>query len=159
MVKSRLLGAVGIVAVFGGIAGVLSAQTQVGPHSFSGYWTADVAASRLNGSVALRSASLDLVVSEETVVITNHTVDTSGRDVGTGTSTFRTDGQPHVHDELMPGLSVIARWPSDRLLDTVLTRPNGITDHVTYEVSSDGATLVTRTAGPFGTQEIVFRRP
>ena len=134
-------------------------QSQIRSHLLDGKWIADVSASRFNGSVAVKSASLDLLVSEETVVITNHTVDTSDRDVGTGTSTFQTDGQPHAHDELMRGLSVVARWSSDRVLDTVLTRPNGVSDHVTYEVSLDGATLVTRTAGPFGTQEIVFRRP
>jgi hypothetical protein len=40
----------------------------------------------------------------------------------------------------------------------VLTRRNGVTDHVTYELSSDGSVLAARTAGPFGTQEIIFRR-
>jgi hypothetical protein len=133
-------------------------QPQLASHPFNGRWIADMSTSRFNGSIAVQSASLDFLVSAESVVITNHSIDKSGRDVGTGTSSFRTDGQPHVHDELMPGLIIVATWSGDRTLNTVLTRPNGVMDRVSYELSSDGSTLVTRTAGPFGTQEIVFRR-
>ena len=140
------------------LAGSVGLQVQGRSHSFNGDWVADMAASRFNGSVAVKAATLDLAVSESAVTITNHSIDTSNRDLGTGTSTFTTDGKAHVHDELMPGLSVVAKWANDRLLDTVLTRPNRVSDHVTYEISADGKTLVTRTAGPFGTQEIVFRR-
>jgi hypothetical protein len=127
-------------------------------YSFAGHWTADVAASRFNGAVAVKAASLDFVVRPQAVEITNRTTDTSGRELGTGTTTFTTDGQPHPHDELLPGLIVVARWNGPRQLDTVLTRTNGIVDRVTYEVSDNGRTLTTRTAGPLGTQEIVFRR-
>lgn len=137
---------------------VLSFLAQSPPNPFNGEWTADVDASRFNGAVAVKSATLRLLVAEDTVVITNHTIDASNRDVGTGASTFHTDGRPHTHDELMPALTVVAKWSNDRLLDTVLTRPNGVADHVTYELSADGQTLTTRTAGPFGTQQIIFRR-
>ena len=101
---------------------------------------------------------LEFVVTPETVAITNRTIDISNRDVGTGTTTLRTDGESHPHDEVLPGLTVVAQWRGPRLLDTVLTRRNGIVDHVTYEISDDGRTLTTKTAGPLGTQEIVFRR-
>ena len=133
-------------------------QSQLASHPFNGHWIADMTTSRFNGSISVQSASLDFIVSAQGVAITNHSIDKSGRDVGTGTSSFRTDGQPHVHDELMPGLKVVAIWSGDRTLNTVLTRPKGVMDRVSYELSSDGSTLVTRTAGPFGTQEIVFKR-
>ena len=126
-------------------------------HPFDGQWIADMTASRFNGAVAIKSATLEFRVSEDAVIITNHTTDPSGRDFG-GSSTFRTDGQPHTHDELMPGLMVAAKWSGDRLLDTVLTRRTGEADHVTYEVSADGKTLITKTVGSLGTQEIVFKR-
>lgn len=127
-------------------------------HPFQGHWTADIAASRFNGTVAVKAASLEFIVTSETVTITNRTIDMSNSDVGTGTTTFRTDGESHAHDELLAGLTVVAQWHGPRLLDTVLTRKNGIIDHVTYEISGDGRTLTTKTAGPLGTQEIVFRR-
>lgn len=125
-------------------------------HPFTGYWTADIPASRFNGAVAVKAASLQFVVTSETVTITNRTIDISNRDLGTGTTTFRTDGQSHPHDELLVGLMVVAQWRGPRLLDTVLTRRNGMVDHVTYE--HDRGTLTAKTAGPFGTQKIVFRR-
>jgi len=58
----------------------------------------------------------------------------------------------------MPGLIVVARWHGTRVLETVLTRKDGQTDRVTYEVSLDGRTLTTRTSGNFGDQAIVFDR-
>ena len=127
-------------------------------HSFDGLWTADLAASRFNGRVDVKAATLEFIVSVDAVAVTNHTIDVAGKDVGTGTTTFRTDGRPHPHDELLPGLTAVAQWHSPTLLDTVLTRPNGIVDHVAYDLSESGSVLIVRTAGPFGTQEIVFRR-
>lgn len=127
-------------------------------HPFAGHWNADIAASRFNGAIAVKAASLEFVVKAETVEITDRTIDFSNRDVGTGTTSLRTDGEPHPHDELLAGLTVVARWRGQRLLDTVMTRGNGVVDHVTYEISDDGRTLTTKTAGPLGTQEIVFRR-
>jgi hypothetical protein len=115
---------------------------------FSGHWTADIAASRFNGAVAVKAASLEFVVTSETVAITNRTIESANRDVAPGTTTLRTDSESHPHDELLPGLTVVARWRGRRLLDTVLTRRTGIVDHVTYEISDDGRTLTMKTAGP-----------
>ena len=140
------------------IAVALLAQSVSAHHAFAGHWTADLAASRLNGAVVVKAASLEFVVTSETVAITDRAFDVSNRDVGTGTTTLRTDGEPHSHDELLSGLAVVAQWRGPRTLDTVLTRKNGIVDRVTYQISDDGRTLITRTAGPLGTQEIVFRR-
>jgi hypothetical protein len=137
---------------------LLAQSSASADHPFAGHWTADLAASRFNGPVVVKAASLEFVVTSETVAITHRTIDSSDRDVGTGTTTLRIDGESHPHDELLPGLTVVARWRGPRLLDTVLTRRNGIVDHVTYEISDDGRTLTTKTAGSLGTQEIVFRR-
>ena len=136
----------------------LLTQNAVGANLFSGHWTADVLASRFNGAVAVKMATLEFVVTSETVIITNHAIDNFNRDVDTGATTLRTDGESHEHDELLPGLTVIARWRGPRLLDTVLTRTNGIVDHVTYEIFDDAKTLTTKTVGSLGTQEIVFHR-
>jgi hypothetical protein len=141
------------------IAVALLAQNSLSvDHPFAGRWTADLAASRFNGAVVVKAARLEFVVTSETVAITDHTIDVSNRDVGTGTTLLRTDGESHPHDELLPGLMVVAQWRGPRMLDTVMTRKNGMIDHVTYELSDDGRTLITKTDGPLGKQEIVFRR-
>lgn len=126
-------------------------------HAYDGRWVADIAASRFNGAVAVRSVALEVAITATSVSLTNRIVDTSGKEIVQG-STFVTDGTPHPNSDLMPGLIVVARWLSPRLLDTVLTRPDGVVDHVTYEWSEDGRTLIGKTSGPFGTQEIVMRR-
>lgn len=138
--------------------GLLSQATTPADHPFGGLWTADVKASRFHPALSVKSATLEFTITSELVAITNHTIDTTGRDLGTGTTTFRTDGKSHLHEELLPGLEVMAQWKGPRLFETVLTRQDGIVDHVTYEVSQDGRTLITRTSGTLGTQEIVFYR-
>src|SRR5258706_8950057 len=140
------------------LAVALLAQSSVNPgHPLAGRWTADIRGSRFNGAVAVKETSLEFVVTSETVAITNHTIDISDRDLGTGTTTLRTDGKSYPHDELLIGLTIVTQWKGPKLLATVLTRSSGIVDHVTYEVSDDGRTLTTKTSGPLGTQEIVFR--
>lgn len=125
---------------------------------FQGHWTADVAASRFNPGFVVKAASLDFVVTSETVSVTDRITDGSGREIGTGATIFRTDGKSHPHDQLLPGLTVVCQWKGPSLFDTVLTRPNGIVDHVTYEVSEDGRTLTLKTQGPLGSQAILYRR-
>lgn len=127
-------------------------------HPFDGHWIADMTASRFNGAVPVKETTLDFVISGSTVAITTRSLTLDGRVLGPSTSRFTTDGEPHRHDELMPGLIVVAKWATPRLLDTMLTRADGVIDRVTYDLSDDGAILTTRTAGPFGTQEIVLRR-
>lgn len=77
---------------------------------------------------------------------------------GHGPTTFQTDGKPHPHDELIPGLTVVARWRGSRILETVLARKDGRAGRVTYEVSADGKTLTSRTSGDLGDQLIIFDR-
>ena len=141
------------------LLGVLFAQAALAPApQFQGHWTADVAASRFNGSVVVTAASLDFAITPETVSLTDQVTDGSGREIGTGTTVLRTDGKPYPHDQLLPGLTVVCQWKSALLLYTVLTRRNGIVDHVTYEVSENGRTLTLRTEGPQGAQTILYRR-
>jgi hypothetical protein len=85
---------------------------------FDGHWTADMTASRFNGAVIVKETTLDFVVSNDSVAITTRSVTPDERIVGPSTSRFVTDGESHQHDELMPGLVVVARWVTPRLLDT-----------------------------------------
>jgi hypothetical protein len=127
-------------------------------HPFAGLWTADLAKSKLHAGSPLRAATLRFAVTSESVSITDDARDASGRAIGTGQTTLVTDGAPHPHDKLLPGLTVVASWRGPRRLETVLTRASGEVDRVTYEVSTDRHTLTTTTTGSLGTQVIVFRR-
>ena len=124
----------------------------------AGTWIADLASSKLHKGSPIRTATLEVAVTSETVTITDSIQNAAGQQIGTGTTTFRTDGKPYPHDALMPGLMVAATWSSTNVLETTLKQKNGQTDRVTYEVSSDGKMLTTKTSGPLGDQVIVFRR-
>jgi hypothetical protein len=132
------------------------ARSQNSP--LTGTWVADLSKSTLHKGSPVRSATLRFTVTAESVSITDSTRDASGKEIGTGTTVFVTDGKSHPHDALMPGLTVVATWRHARLFETLLTRKDGQVDRVTYEVSDDGKTLTTRTSGPLGDQTIVFFR-
>ena len=132
-------------------------QTETSP--LEGRWTADLSASRLHPGVSVRSIALVFVVSPNRVRITDDVVLASGQQVGHGPAEFVTDGQEHRNDALLAGLVVQARWVNPRRLETVLKRPNGVVERVSYETSADGSTLTNTTDGPLGSQVIVFRRP
>jgi hypothetical protein len=123
----------------------------------AGLWAADLSQSKLHANSPLREATLQFAVSDDAVTITDRARTASGEEIGTGTTTFRTDGEPHAHDALLPGLTLTATWRT-HLLETVVRRKNGEVDRVTYEVSADGALLTTRTSGRLGEQVILFRR-
>ena len=137
---------------------LVSVQSPATNHAplFNGTWTADIARSTMN--VRVKASTLDFVVTADTVSITDHVTSLTNQEQGYGTTTFRTDGQPHPHDELMPGLVAVAIWRSDRQLETVLTRSDGLIDRVTYEVSQDGRSLLLRSTGNLGSQVIFFNR-
>ena len=134
--------------------GIVSAQDH---RVFTGHWIGNLAQSSIRANANIQRFTLDVAVAADLITLTDHTIDASGRDVGYGTTAFRTDGIAYPHDELAPGLTVVARWSGDRVLETVLTRPN-VVDRITYEVSADGTRLTTKTSGPLGTQTFVFDR-
>jgi hypothetical protein len=124
-------------------------------NAFVGSWTADLAQSKLRPNSHITSATLVFSVTPEAVSITDSVID-GGQQVGHGTTVFQTDGKEHPHDELAPGMMVVALWRSSRRLETTL-KWNGQTDTVTYDVSSDGKTLTNRVLGRLGEQVIVFK--
>ena len=127
-------------------------------HPFAGTWTANLAKSKLHSNAQIQRITLRFDLSADAVSITDMVIDVSGRNVGNGTTTFQTDGKAYPHDELLPGLTVVARWRDSRAFETVLSRRDGQMDRVTYEISADGMTLTNTTSGALGEQVIVFER-
>jgi hypothetical protein len=140
------------------VAGELPGAPPGPEHPLVGFWAADLSKSTLHPNSPIQTMTLQVPVIGDTVSITDTVVIPSGQNVGQGTTTFQTDGREHSHDELMPGLIVVARWRGSDVLETILTRKDGQVDRVTNEVSADGWTLTTTTSGNLGEQVIVFDR-
>ena len=138
------------------LVAVIASAQPLSTHPFAGNWVANMAKSQLRPNAHIESERLRLEVTKDNVSITDSVITTSGREIGQGTTTFQVDGQAHPHDELLPGLTVIARWRGTHLLETVLTRRNGQIDRVTYELAENGQTLTVKTEGDLGGQLIVF---
>lgn len=138
------------------LVAVIAFAQPASTHPFAGNWVANMAKSQLRPNAQIESERLRLEVTGETVRISDSVIATSGREIGQGTTTFVVDGQAHPHDELLPGLTVIARWRGPHLLETVLTRRNGQIDRITYELAENGQTLTVKTEGDLGGQLIVF---
>ena len=134
------------------------AAAQSSAELFAGQWTADMARSQTHEFLHVRSATLQFAFANDIVTITDSIVNASGQEIGQGTTRFQIDGREHRHDELLPGLIVVARWRDARTLETVMTRPNGHMDRVAYTVSADRRTLTNTTSGDLGDQSIVFER-
>jgi len=149
-----------ILSVLLAVGGVAAPQTRpTAPENpFVGHWTANLSRSTLHQNSQVQTMTLQFAVTVDAVSITDSVITPSGQAQGHGTTTFQTDGKQHPHDELIPGLTVVARWRGSRILETVLTRKDGRTDRVTYEVSADGRTLTSRTSGDLGDQLIMFDR-
>jgi len=92
------------------------------------------------------------------VSITDTVVIPSGQNVGHGAATFHTDGKEHRTSDLMPATDSRGRmaWLTS-ILETILTRKDGRSRPVIYEVSTDGAPSPD-TSAHLGEQVIVFDR-
>jgi hypothetical protein len=122
-----------------------------------GTWIADLSKSE-PPNAQIQRISLEVAVAGDTVSVTDKVTDASGQDMGFGTVTYQTDGTEHPHDDLMPGMVVVARWNSSNILETVRTRKDGQVLRVTFEISSNSQTLTTTASDSLGKQVIVFDR-
>jgi hypothetical protein len=72
------------------------------------------------------------------------------------TETFRTDGT-ETRGTLTPGVTLVAKWLDPHVLASLAKKDGNVIAVVTYEVSSDGKTLTSRSSGMVE-QTIVFDR-
>jgi hypothetical protein len=120
------------------------------PSPFEGRWVSDIAKSKRHPENLFRRATLQFSVAGNTVTIEHDGVDELGR-VDRGVNTIHADGVERLHDH---GYRMSVRWGSSRVLE-VMTMHAGLPARgATYEVSSDGSTLIVSTAD----QRVVFVR-
>ena len=134
---------------------VLQAGSPAAQSPFVGEWTANVPKSKLSPKYQFQSATLQIAVAGDTVTMTSRVVDALGQEQRAA-ETFRTDGT-ETPGTLTPEVVLVARWVGSHVLASIAKRGNQVIALVTYEVSTDGKTLTSRSSGMVD-QVIVFDR-
>ena len=116
----------------------------------SGRWIADIARSQRNEANLFRRAALDVSVSGQTVTIAHDAIDELGRE-DRGVNTIVADGIERTHDH---GYRMTVRWADSHTLEVMTRHAELPATGATYEVSSDGRTLIVSTVD----QRLVFER-
>lgn len=135
-----------LVAVAGDVAAFRVLQQESATDSpFVGTWVADLQKSALHPSFQPQSIVLQISVTAETVTLASRIVNAAGQEMK-ASETFRSDGTESP-GTLTPGVSLVARWLDPRVLATVARKGDDVIALVTYQVSSDGKTLTSRSSG------------
>jgi len=123
----------------------LGQQTSPAPSPFAGTWQANLAKSRLDPSMAFRSIVLEISVADERITMKSEIVDATGR-TQRASETFRTDGV-ETPGTLRAGITLMAKWLGPHVLASIATRDGQVYALVTYQLSTDGNTLTSRSSG------------
>jgi hypothetical protein len=119
------------------------AETKTSP--LAGTWKANLAKSQRDPNHLFQSMTMEFKVSEDAVSFTYTGVNMAGEDES-GTRQMHPDGKEYTATEA-PGVVVITKWLSSRILETVAKKDGKVVGQGTYEVSSDGKTLTARIKG------------
>jgi hypothetical protein len=128
---------------------------------FTGNWNANLSKSRLHENHQFKSAKIKFYISDKVVSLTFTGVTMAGKQES-GTKEVYPDGKEYPVEEA-PGVVVIAKWESSRVLKVLAKKDRSVISESTYEVSSDDKTLTATIKGidgkgrPFE-QIIVFDR-
>jgi ketosteroid isomerase-like protein len=120
-----------------------------------GNWTANMAKSKLDPPGQFRSATLQIAVAGDAMTMASELVDGSGQTRRVA-ETFRTDGT-ETPGTLNPGVTLMARWLGPTVLASIAKKDGQVIALVTYQLSTDGKTLTSRSSGT-AEQTIVFDR-
>jgi hypothetical protein len=134
---------------------VASHASPLSENPFVGNWTANIAKSKLDPRYQFQSVALRIIVAGDTVTMASDVVDALGK-TQRAEETFRTDGT-ETPGTLNPGVLLVARWVGSQVLATIAKKDGQMIGLITYEVSSDGKTLTSRSSG-LAEQVIVFER-
>jgi hypothetical protein len=123
------------------------------PHPIVGAWVADPTASTHNDSQnPIEGVVLDFQVSGEVIQLNQVATDTTGSEIAI-TTTICPDGLEHPVP-FGEGVRLKAVWTTSRMLEAAFTTSERTIGSWSYEVSSDGSSLIVSTA----TDRIVFKR-
>jgi len=121
---------------------------------FAGSWSADLSQSRLDPKMRIKAADITISVSGDIITLANSVVMPSGETIQER-ETLRADGTETA--AAAPGVVHVANWVGSHVLALITKKGNQNLAIITYEVSTDGQTLTTRTSGLIE-QVVVFKR-
>ena len=157
---SRRFGLIGFTIALALVGLTPRAQSQE-KHPFAGSWNANLSKSRLHENHQFKSAKMKFYITDKFVSLTYSGVNMAGKEES-GTKEVYPDGKEYPVEEA-PGVVVIAKWESSRVLKVLAKKDGSVIGESTYEVSSDDKTLTATIKGidgqgrPFE-QIIVFDR-
>lgn len=133
----------------------LSKEAPVSENPFVGSWIANLSKSRPHPDFKVQRVTLQIDVAGDTVKMASVVVDPTGQEQRAA-ETFRSDGT-ETPGTLTPGVTHIARFVGSHVLATIANKDGQLFAMITYEVSTDGKTLTSRSSGMME-QVIVFDR-
>lgn len=139
------------------LVGLLTTASSLGAadNPFVGTWTSNFSKSKLPSNYQYKRVTLQFAVVFDTVTIGSKFVAGSGQEQS-ATELFHTDGKEHP-GTLSPGVLHTARWVNSRMLETSAKKDGKDFGVVTYELSADGKTLISKhSTSP--QQVLVFER-
>ena len=136
---------------------VLAAQQpdpQAVKSPFVGSWSADLSQSRLDPKLPIKAADVTISVTGNVITLANSVVMPSGETIQER-ETLRADGTETA--ATTTGVVHVANWVGSHVLALITKKGNQNLALITYEVSTNGQTLTTRTSGVVE-QVVVFKR-
>ena len=121
----------------------------------AGSWSADMSRSRLDPKMAFKEIDLTIGVTGNAVTVASSLVMPNGAKIQER-ETFRADGT-EIAATQYKGVTHVANWIGPQVFALITKKGGEIVALITYQVSSDGQTLIARTGGPID-QTIVFTR-
>jgi len=141
-------------------ASMLAAQQrdpQAAKSPFVGIWSADLSQSKLDPKMPIKGADVTISVTGNVITLANSVVMPNG-DTIQERETLRADGtETAATNPLTTGMAHVANWVGSHVLALITKKGNQNIALITYEVSTDGQTLTTRTSGVVE-QVVVFKR-
>jgi len=128
----------------------------------AGTWKANLAKSQRDPNHQFQSLTLRFEISDDSVSLTYTGVNMGGEEES-GSRQMHADAKEYPVAEA-PGVVVITRWVEPHILETLAKKDGTLVGQSSYEVSSDGKTLIARIKGIDGSggsfeQLVVLERP
>lgn len=121
----------------------------------AGNWSADLSRSRLDPKMTFKEIDVTIGVTGDAVSIASALVMPNGSKIQEQ-ETFRADGT-EIAATQYKGVTHVSNWIGPQVFALITKKGGEIVALITYQVSSDGQTLTTRTSGPIE-QTVVFTR-
>ena len=129
-------------------------EQQAAKSPFAGSWSADLSRSRLDPKLALKGADITFSVTGNLITLASSVVLPNGETIQER-DTLRADGTETA--AATPGAVHVANWVGSHVLALITKKGNQNLALITYEVSTDGQTLIARTSGVVD-QMLIFKR-